>query len=227
MKSKYCLPIIKKTQSEVLSDVKTNDANYGFFEVWLDYVDDLNPEFLLNLLNEYEGRLVFVFRRQNLERSRLSLEKQTDLAKILDGKNCLVDLDVYDQSKLIQSIKDYNLKTIISYHNYKETEQEDRLYEIVNDIRKFSPEIIKVSTFCNSKKDSLVLLKLMLELKSHDEKHIILGMGSEGLITRIYGVYWGNELTFIPENKDEASAPGQLSRQEFEKLLEEGLYGRK
>ncbi len=223
MKDKYCLPIIKDSEAGVLAEIKAHETNYGFFEIWLDYIEDLRAEFLTTLAKEYAGRLVFVFRRKNLEKTKLSLKEQVDIIKILENKNCLVDLDVYDQSDLIQSTKNYKLKTIISYHNYKETPSENMLDKIISDIKKRNPHIIKVSTFCKTKSDALVLLKLMLELKAGGEKHIILGMGKYGLITRLYGTLWGNELTFITEKKQDASAPGQLTRLEFEKFLKEQL----
>ena len=204
-----------------MAEVKTHAANYGFFEIWLDYVKDLDDAFLSDLVDDYAGRLVFVFRRKNLDKPKTSVKRQLDVLTLLQGKDCLIDLDIYDQSELIRSTKNYKQKTIISYHNYKETPDEDKLYKIVDDIRAFSPGITKVSTYCSSKSDALVLLKLMLELKSNGEKHIILGMGKEGLITRLYGTLWGNELTFIPEKEEDASAPGQLTRAEFEKFLKD------
>lgn len=223
MKDKYCLPIIKSSSADVLAEIKASEANYGFYEIWLDYVKDLNDEFISNLLASYSGKLVFVFRRKNLDKPKLSLERQLDILQILDSQDCLTDLDVYDQKKLIEKSKSLNLKRIISYHNYKETPDEDKLNKILDDISTRNPEIIKISTFCSSKSDALVLLKLMLELKAWGKKHIVLGMGEHGLITRLYGTLWGNELTFITEKKEDSSAPGQLTRLEFEKFLKEQL----
>lgn len=221
MKNNYCLPIIKKTEAEVLSEIKANELNYGFFEIWLDYIEDLRGEFLLILLREYKYRLVFVFRRKNLEKPRLNLEEQKNILKLLAERDCLVDLDVYDQERLIQSAKNNKLKTIISYHNYKETPSEDKLDRILDDIKASGPEVIKISVFCNSNSDALLLLKIMLELNAGKKKHIILGMGEKGKITRLYGALWGNELTFITENEKDSSAPGQLTRAEFENMLED------
>ncbi len=226
MKDTYCLPIIKESESEVLAEIKANQANYGFFEIWLDYIEDLSAEFLSTLLEEYAGRLVFVFRRKNLEKARFSLEEQFGIIEIFDGKNCLSDMDVYDQKELIKQSENLNLNRIISYHNYKKTPDENGLNKILEDINACKPEIAKISTFCKSKTDALLLLKIMLEMKSRGQKHIVLGMGEDGLITRLYGALWGNELTFITEKKEDISAPGQLTRAEFEKLLKEQIYGR-
>lgn len=227
MKDKYCLPIIRSSGDKVLSEIKDHQANYGFFEIWLDYIEDLNEKFLSAILEEYPGRLIFVFRRKNLETPMLSLKKQSEIMAILETKNCLVDFDIYDQADLIRTKTNIKRKTIISYHNYKETPDENKLNKILEDIDACGPEITKISTFCNNKSDALLLLKIMLEMKAMDKKHIILGMGEHGLVTRLYGALWGNELTFITEEKDQASAPGQLTRTEFEKMLEGIKIGRK
>ena len=219
MKNNYCLPIIKESESEVLAEIKANEANYCFFEIWLDYVRDLRSEFLITLLNEYKGRLVFVFRRKNLDKTKLSLLEQIEITEIFQNKDCLVDMDIYNQADLIRSTLSNKLKTIISFHDYEQTPKEEELYKIIENIRACKPEIFKISTFCKNKSDALLLLKIMLELNATKEKHIILGMGENGIITRLYGAIWGNEITFIPEKKEQASAPGQLTRLEFEELL--------
>lgn len=223
MKDKYCLPIIKSSEAEVLSEIKANQRVYGFFEIWLDYIEGLGADFLSSLLGEYEGRLVFVFRRKNLEKPKFSPDEQLDILKNLQNQDCLADMDVYDQKELIEKAKDFDLKRIISYHNYRHTPAEDELNKILEDISACNPEITKISTYCKSKSDALSLLKIMLEMKAQNRKHIILGMGEKGLITRLYGTLWGNELTFITEKKEDSSASGQLTRAEFENFLKEQL----
>lgn len=226
MKNNYCLPVIKESESEVLAELKAYEAIYSYFEIWLDYIEDLRGEFVSILQEEYAGRLVFVFRRKNLEKPKLRDDEQLDIIKGLENLDCFVDMDVYDQKLLIEKSAGLRTKRIVSYHNYKKTPSEDELNKIIKDIESASPEIIKISTFCNSKTDALVLLKIMLEMKAEGKKHIILGMGVDGLATRLYGALWGNELTFITEKKEDASAPGQLTRAEYEKFLKEGLNGR-
>ncbi len=87
MKNRYCLPIIKEAEAEVLAELKANEANYGYFEIWLDYIENLNEQFLETVMEEYKGRLVFVFRRKNLKKPKLKAEEQLDLAKIFEGKD--------------------------------------------------------------------------------------------------------------------------------------------
>ena len=220
-KTGYCLPIIKHSKADVLSKLKeaSKDDFYQKFEIWLDYINGVDRLFIDEILQKYPDKIVFVFRRQNLKKPKLNLDSQLNLLSRMQ-KNCLVDMDVYDQKELIAKSNNLKLKKIISYHNYKETPADEKLRENIIDIEAHTPEIIKLAAFCRTKTDALRLLKLMLELKNKGKKHIVLGMGANGTITRLFGVFWGNELTFIPESKSEGSAPGQLARAEMDTIFE-------
>ena len=86
-------------------------------------------------------------------------------------------------------------------------------------MKQYNPEIFKISTFCKTEEDSLKLLSSLLKLKAEKKKFIVLGMGEKGLIVRIYGALWGNEFNFAPENEEEKSAPGQLTREKLSVIL--------
>jgi 3-dehydroquinate dehydratase len=44
-------------------------------------------------------------------------------------------------------------------------------------------------------------------------------MGEHGLVTRIFGTLWGNPIVFAPVTSSHASAPGQLTREEFAEIF--------
>jgi len=44
-------------------------------------------------------------------------------------------------------------------------------------------------------------------------------MGEFGIITRVEGILLNNEMVFAPLNKNESSAPGQLTRNELESIF--------
>lgn len=222
MQNKYCLPIIKPSKTEVIETIERLEDKYGYFEVWLDYIEDLDIDFVSDLISRYRDRIILVFRRQNLEPVKMLPEQRKKVLDSATGENCLVDLDITAQAEdlnyLKSSGKDKNL--LCSYHNYEETPDYDELENIVNKMERYSPSIIKLSTMCNSMDDALRLIKLKVRFLESGRRHIVLGMGEEGKITRVFGALWGNELIFIPETTNEASAPGQIGREEFDKIME-------
>lgn len=220
MKQKYCLPILKTKTTEVLKIILENRTSYDFFEVWLDYIKDLNLDFIETLIKRFDGKLIFLFRRQDLESPKMNYQKRIEIMDIISKTDCFLDLDI-SQKKELEYLKKNPQKTrlIVSYHNYKETPSTQKIEKIILVINKHNPQICKISTFCNKNSDALRLIDLLSSLKESGVKCIILGMGSKGNITRIAGVILGNEINFAPLFLKDKSASGQLTKSQLENVL--------
>ncbi|MBI4038447.1 type I 3-dehydroquinate dehydratase [Candidatus Daviesbacteria bacterium] len=221
MKIKYCLPIIKNTKEEVLQEVLQSLRSYDFFEVWVDYIENRDENFVQDLIGQFKEKLIIVSRRQNLEEVSMNLEKRLKIISLLENSQSMIDLDILMQKDELDQIKNKKMKvkTIISYHNYQETPDDSKLKEIIDTMKIYDPEVFKIATKCNNQKDALRLLGLLLAMKEKDVKAIILGMGESGIITRIFGTIWGNEMIFAPKNLAESSAPGQLTKEQLETIF--------
>lgn len=221
MQPKYCLPIIKNKTNDILKTIRLNKARYDFFEIWLDYVGELDAAFIEQLRELLKEKLIFVFRRQNLEPIKMDLKKRLDIILRLKNSPSFVDLDIFSQKKELDYIRNNRLpvKTIVSYHNYQATPPNAKLKKIIGAINAYQPAILKIAAMCASHNDALELLRLLVELKKKKNKCIVIGMGKFGAITRIFGSLWGNEMIFAPQEANEQSAPGQFTRQEFEAIL--------
>lgn len=219
MTVKYCLPIIANTKEEVLQILKTKGYNY--YEIWLDYLKNLDENLLLRVAEKYREKIIFVLRRKNLEKIRLNPEKRKEIISLLAHFNVTLDIDFLTQHEELEffcKISSKN-KLIISFHNYKETPKIDYLQNMISKMKRYNADIYKISTFCQKDEDAISLLDLLLQLKQQNLKYIILGMGKHGLATRIFGALWGNEMIFAPKNKLQASAPGQLTREKLETIF--------
>ena len=198
-----------------------HEADYGFLEVWVDYIEDLDNAFVRELAARWGERLVVVFRRQKLEPMRLAPQRRLELLILLDGTPVLVDFDVNMQAEELAALSDRDLKlqVVASYHNYQTTPGDQELRKIVTGMDRWTPAIYKLSTMCGSEADAVRLLSLLLELRQAGKRYIVLGMGKAGTVTRIFGTLWGNELVFAPEKLAEQSAPGQLTRAQMDKIM--------
>lgn len=221
MKIKYCLPIIRNSKEEVLQEILQSLNQYDFFEVWVDYIENLDEKFVENLIDQFKEKLIVVFRKQNLEEAGMSLEKRLKIISLLENTQSMIDLDILAQKHELDQVKNngMKIKTIVSYHNYKSTPDDSNLGEIIDTMKIYDPTIFKIATKCNSPKDALRLLGLLLAMKEKGVGAIVLGMGKMGIITRIFGTIWGNEMIFAPKNISESSAPGQLTKDQLEKVL--------
>jgi 3-dehydroquinate dehydratase I len=223
----YCLPIIKNNKEEIFEIIEKNISEYQYFEVWLDYIEELDETFLAKLTSLLQNKHIMLLRRNNLEPIRMDLQKRFDIISLISISETLLDLDISQKEELEHITKnELNINLILSYHNYEKTPSDDELTNIILDMEKYKPAIYKIATVCQNENDALRLLQLQSLLKEQNKKHIILGMGKFGTITRVYGTLWGNEMIFAPKTLDEQSAEGQLTKQELEKIFEVLTYGR-
>ncbi|HVA96752.1 MAG TPA: type I 3-dehydroquinate dehydratase [Candidatus Acidoferrales bacterium] len=218
MQINYCLPIIKKSKQEVLDVIEKNRNEYQYLEIWLDPIKDLDTQFIDRLTYMLQDKLIVLFSRGNKIKTQMTHEKKSEIIAVMDGSDSYLDLDIAESEELAYlKRKSLKVKTIISYHNYKETPVD--LEDIIKQMDKHNPDIYKIATMCNNETDALKLLLLQQNLKLQNKRHIVLGMGEFGTITRVFGTLWGNELIYAPETKQESSAPGQLTKEELETIL--------
>ena len=221
MNHNFCIPIIKTSKKEVLETISKNRRYYDYFEVWLDYVEDLDLDFVNLLEKKLSDKLILLFRRQKLEKPVMAKTLKEEILKNLHNSKALVDFDIESQLSDILAVQKLklNLKLLLSYHNYSETPSDVKLLSILSKMKKYRPLIYKASCFCNTYEDAVRLIKILTNLKNEGKKCIILGMGKHGVLTRIAGMIMGNEFSFAPMTLKEASAPGQLTQKELRGVL--------
>ena len=218
--NKYCLPVIKQRRSEVIQTLKENLTQYRYAEIWLDYIEDLDRGFAASLVGEYPHRLVFVFRRKRLAPVQLTEARRFEILKTLSRKPALVDFDITSQADEIPELAKLSLKTVLSYHNYNQTPSDTELRSIVDRMTGWGAHITKISTFCTIQRDALRLLSLLIELREAGRRCVVLGMGKHGVITRIFGTQWGNEMIFTTIKSEQESAPGQLAIAKLDSIMQ-------
>lgn len=220
MKINYCLPIIKSKADEVIKTLTDHQQDYDYFEIWLDYIKDLSLELMENLKKKYGPKLIFLFRRKNLQKPKMEVALRIKIMKMLDQSESFLDLDIFAQKKELAILKTMKkIRLITSYHNYQETPEEKKLQQAVALMKKHQPEIYKISTLCKSPSDALRLIDLLTELKEKNASCIVLGMGQKGRISRIAGAILGNALSYAPIKLREQSAEGQLTKLQLERIL--------
>jgi 3-dehydroquinate dehydratase-1 len=218
--SNYCLPIQRTSTVDVLAAIG-EQSTYDFFEVWIDDVQDFDLLFLDKLVTLLGGKLVLVFRRPQLAPIRMPLAQRLRVLEHLHNTPALVDLDITSQAAELKHIveRKLSLQTIVSHHDYRHTPGDSQLQTLVRAMQAHQPGILKIATLCQTEQDALRLLQLLLKLRAGQQRFIVLGMGEAGVITRIFGTLWGNELTFAPPNLAAASAPGQLTQANTDTVL--------
>jgi len=220
MRDKYCLPIIAPTAAEAIARIERHEEDCRFFELWLDYLDIVDGDFIRHTVQRWPGRIILVFRRQQLEPMQLPLDRRLAIIRLCHKLPVLVDLDWASQrpEQLVVARERLEVQIILSHHDYRATPANAELNRLARRMLARKPYILKIATFCNTPEDCLRLLNLLLRLQAKGQRCVILGMGEHGTATRIFGTLWANEFIFAPPSLAAASAPGQLTRQQLETI---------
>jgi 3-dehydroquinate dehydratase / shikimate dehydrogenase len=94
-------------------------------------------------------------------------------------------------------------KRIISYHNFKETPE--NLGDIMEEMSKLDPDVIKTATTVTSVAQAARVLKLGAKAKA---PAAAIAMGDLGFFTRILGRKYGAPLTYAGFHRERTFAPG-------------------
>jgi 3-dehydroquinate dehydratase-1 len=220
--NKYCLPIILSSRSDVQQTIQDNLSRYRFFEVWIDYIEDIDVGFAASLVGLYPHRIIIVSRRQNSAPTKLPAQMRFDILRTLSRKQVLVDLDVSDQTEEITRLQAERvpMRTILSYHNFQLTPSDTELRSIADRMVGWGAHTIKISTFCTVQRDALRLLSLLIDLRESGKRCVVLGMGKHGIITRVFGPQWGSEIAFAPIRGEQRSAPGQITLDRLDSIMQ-------
>ncbi|MDR0778014.1 MAG: type I 3-dehydroquinate dehydratase [Methanomassiliicoccaceae archaeon] len=135
---------------------------------------------------------------------------QTGIVTFKNGINRAIIPDGWIADVGYEERPDVDNDVITSYHDFSGTPDADAVISIMNGM---NGDIVKGAFTVNNVKDTVTLIDAACRIK---KRHVILGMGELGKITRIRQERMNNEFTFAYAGK--ATAPGQLSIAEMRGL---------
>ncbi len=106
---------------------------------------------------------------------------------------------------------------VLSYHNFVETPE--NYMEIMSELTSLSPAVVKMAVMAHTEQDVLDVMNYTRGFKTlnAEQAYATMSMGKLGMLSRIAGSITGSCWTFA--SLDEASAPGQLSLANMQKIL--------
>ena len=148
-----------------------------------------------------------------------------------------VDIEIEAPVDYLEYVKTYaqvnGAKVIISYHNYEATQSIEELELIADICKRKGADIVKIVTTANDISDAVRTLSLYKrghwakEFKTNnysDNKDVMLlafSMGEAGQFSRYLSIKFGAPFTYV-SLPGAATAPGQYTVEEMEKLLKKG-----
>jgi 3-dehydroquinate dehydratase type I len=212
---KNCLDIIKKIDTELI-------------EHRIDYLEDKNINYtnlkeLYSLAHKNNQKVIATCRNKNCKGGFGGSEEER-ISVLIDAiKNGadFVDIEVETQEKLKRKVVDFakknNCKVIVSMHDFVSTPNNSVLLKVVEQEINDGADIGKIVTFANNKTSCIRVLDLILKASEKKFPLVAFCMGEKGKSSRLTCLALGSPFTFVSFNT--ASAPGQFTKEEVEKLL--------
>lgn len=232
MKPRICVSLASENPSDFLILIRrAEEAEADLIEIRLDYLD-INPayaaEILGNLVREASVPMIATNRlydqgghRPQDENSRIQILIQAAEAgfEYVD-----VELTVAEIDSIVEKIRSYGSKPIISFHDFEKTPPLRDMEKIIRSETGVKAEICKLVTAARSVEDNLKCLLLVRKM-SRLTKIVCFSMGRKGLISRTLSPVFGGYFTFASLTDYVKTAPGQLSIDELRSLYEKlGVY---
>ncbi len=172
-----------------------------------------------------------------IENSSIDFAKEQIITALRKGAK-FVDIEIEAPVDFLEYVKAYaqvnGAKVIVSYHNFEGTQSAQELDLIADICRRKGADIVKIVTTAHSISDAVRTLDLYKrgnwakEFKSNnysEVKDVMLlafSMGKAGQFSRYLSLMMGAPYTYVAVEERAATAPGQYTLGEIEKLLEMG-----
>lgn len=151
------------------------------------------------------------------------IERMELWGKILDAQEVPEWLDLErdylaNYRQLHQMAATRKVKILVSEHNFERVPSDAELEEFAKDVQSFKAHGLKIAAMSNNLTDCDRLYKFIKKNASHFELFAAFGMGKTGMVSRLWSLKEGANLTYGAIGK--AEAPGQIDVLTMKKALE-------
>jgi len=215
--TKICAAITEKTSESVIHAAESAKSKGAeLVELRLDYLEDMSEENMKKIFDSIKLPKIATLRPER-EGGKFSGDESQRINFLLTAINQgveYVDLEISSdvgwRYEIGKKAKEKKCEVIMSYHNFNETPEYDRLAEIVKNEFAAGATIAKVATMAKSFDDVLRILQLVNNTKKNGEDIVGICMGPLGKLTRLPIESSGNYMTYASLGTGQESAPGQI-----------------
>jgi 3-dehydroquinate dehydratase-1 len=204
----YCLSIGDQDIEYVISEIK----NFEIAEIRLDLCNFKKEQ--LEQVFSLHNNLIATFRKSELHNDKT---RKKYLVKAMKSGAAWIDIDfINDSESLRQELIDYarahNKKVIMSVHDHDKTPDIEWIRSIIESIRPYKPDIIKLVFSALDESDN----ERLMSIYNTYDKLIAFNMGVIGKPTRVKCLSYGAPFTYVRTDRCQ-TASGQMTKNEMMK----------
>ena len=229
-KPKICVPVVETTTEKIIQQIQQLQ-DCDLIELRIDFYENIHDlkqvhELLLQVRQQTNLPLLLTYRSlkeggyiQLTDQEYLSLVQTACQSGCVD----IVDIELESGNMLVYQLVEIahqnHVKVLMSYHDFEKTPTVMEMKERLEKMEIMGADICKIAVMPFSYKDVIQLLNTTMEMSEKLTKPLVtMSMGKIGKITRIVGELVGSSITFA--SVGQSSAPGQLTLEEMQTLLE-------
>lgn len=227
-----CIPVVKQTKDEILSEIsRLSQCDVRMIEWRMDWFDELTDldavSDILSQMKSYLTKTVLLATYRSAKEGGQGLLKEDawqKLAEVLCRHDAvdMIDFEIeqhINSLQQIENIKNSGRLVVASNHNFNLTPTNQQMYEELMKMHAAGADLCKLAVMPQSFDDVLRLLSVTRKIKDSAESFpmITMAMGKEGMLSRLCGELTGSVVTFA--SLGETSAPGQVEKEPVEEIL--------
>ena len=213
MPAKICVSIAESNVSLIKKQAeKAFELEADYVEIRFDYVKIDELPMAINSVKDIKDKAIFTLRSKAEGGKFDGTEEQRLfwLRRLAQQRPLLVDIEletIKENDDLADFIEQQKSPVLISWHDFVLTPENDKLSDMLSEMRVYS-NFVKIVTTAKNVEDSLRLLDMYENtIGLHP---ILFAMGDAGVISRIMCTLVGNA-PFTYASLEKAVAPGQLT----------------
>lgn len=236
MKPQICIPIVEKTEQEILATAKdyaglTVDLvewRIDFFEGIADYEKTVKTACRLKEI--LPQKLIVTWRTiaEGGEPVPEEISYEKMLTAMIEANACdYLDMEMERVCRIFEKAKKAGIQLIGSYHNFDLTPSEEEMLSRLKTMKELGFDIAKIAVMPKEPEDVTRLLSVTETMKEENPDYplITMAMGEFGRVSRLYGFLYGSSVTFASAGK--VSAPGQVDIDTVKKAVSIGDRGKR
>jgi len=213
---KLCVAITGDTAAEMIEKATEVAKETPFIEFRLDYLS--KPLLALPKIKQFLTDNTLVTAVATCRRASLGgkfrgtiADEMELLTKCATSGFHLADVELQTAEALkkgeLQKLRDKGIALIVSYHDFEATKDLD---DVLERIREFKPEFVKIVSTAKSLSDNITMIRF-LEREADRNNMLGICMGNPGIISRVLGLRAGSVFTFAAATVGEETGPGQIA----------------
>ncbi len=216
-----CIPIAAATTAAAVERIERAAALADCVELRIDRIPDADVE---QLLRARRCPVIVTNRRREeggdfagMEAERVAVLREAARlgADYVDVESAT---DPALKAELLATLATRATKLIVSWHDFSGTPSAQFLRAKLAECMADAPEIVKIVTHADTAADCLRVLELIPRALQKGQGIAAFCMGSAGRVSRIMAPLLGSAIAYASLDREEASAPGQLTIQELREI---------